>query len=177
MLSAAGIVDFEEKKTLLLTILLEEALKLLDFDRTGARRRIEDAQALVRRGDSGDRRKTPLAGWQLQRAEGFIRDHLGSRLRIGSVAKAINLSPSYFSRAFKATKGVSYSDFVLMSRIALAKHLLLTTQLPIAQIALNCGMADQSHLTRVFRQAVGASPRAWRCRRVSGLRDGRRSEA
>lgn len=150
--------------------LLEEALKLLDRDMPGARRRIEDACKLVvnNRPDCG--KNGFLADWQLQRAQRYIRDNLDSRLRIGPVAKIVNLSPSYFSRAFKATKGVPFSDFVLMSRVALAKHLLSTTDRPIAQIALDCGLADQSHLTRIFNRAVGTPPRAWRCRRMADLR-------
>jgi AraC-like DNA-binding protein len=150
--------------------LLEEALKLFDTDRRTARLHIEEARAIVRGGDEADRaRNGLLAGWQMQRAEVYIREHLDTRLRIGSVAKIVNLSPSYFSRAFKATKGVPYSDYVLAARIVLAKRLLLTTDSPIAQIALQCGLADQSHLTRVFSRAVGIPPRAWRCRRVADV--------
>jgi AraC family transcriptional regulator len=150
--------------------LLGEALKLLDGDVPGARRKIEDACRLVvnDRPDCG--KNGLLADWQLQRAQKYILDHLDSRVRIGPVAKIVNLSPSYFSRAFKATKGIPFSDFVLMSRVELAKHLLSTTDRPIAQIALDCGLADQSHLTRIFNRAVGTPPRAWRCRRMADLR-------
>jgi AraC family transcriptional regulator len=149
--------------------LLEEALRLFDTDRGMARRNIEDARAIVRGDeDDGRARNGLLAGWQVQRAEAFIAQHLDTRLRIASVARVVNLSPSYFSRAFKATKGIPYSDFVLAARIALAKRLLLATDTPIAQIALQCGLADQSHLTRVFGRSVGIPPRAWRCRRNAG---------
>ena len=151
--------------------LLEEALKLLDRDMPGARRRIEDACKLVVNNHPDCGKNGLLADWQLQRAQRYIRDNLDSRLRIGPVAKIVNLSPSYFSRAFKATKGIPFSDFVLMSRVALAKHLLSTTDRPIAQIALDCGLADQSHLTRIFNRAVGTPPRAWRCRRMADLRN------
>jgi AraC-like DNA-binding protein len=176
--TSVNVAALGQKENVLVAILLEDALRLLELDRAGARQRIEDARALVHRDEDGYRAKNGvLAEWQLQRAEAFILDHLDSRLRIGSVAKTVNLSPSYFSRAFKATKGIAYSDFVLMSRMALAKRLLLTTQLPIAQIALNCGMADQSHLTRAFSRAVGASPRAWRCRRLADLRNDHRDAA
>jgi AraC family transcriptional regulator len=148
--------------------LLEEALKLLESDRAGARRRIDEAQALVRSDHDDDRGKNGLlAGWQLRRAEAFIRDHIDTRLRVGLVARVLNLSPSYFSHAFKATKGITYSDYVMNARVALAKRLLLTTKLPISQIALNCGMADQSHLCRSFNRVVGTSPRAWRCRQIA----------
>ncbi len=155
--------------------LLGEALTLLDWDRASARRAIEDARRALVRCDEDDHGicKGILAGWQLQRAEAYIRDNLDSRLRIGAVAAIVNLSPSYFSRAFKATKGMPYSHFVLLLRVARAKRLLLTTELPIAEIALSCGLADQSHLTRIFNRQVGTSPRAWRCRKIADLRDTR----
>ncbi|WP_225890025.1 helix-turn-helix domain-containing protein [Indioceanicola profundi] len=47
-------------------------------------------------------------------------------------------------------------------RIERAKHLMLTTDEPLARIALDCGLADQSHLTRLFRTRVGMSPQSWR---------------
>ena len=149
------------------TALLEEALKLLDRDLPGARRRIEGACRLV-----GHQRQTcgkngHLADWQLLRARKYIGENLHTRLRIGTVARIVNLSPSYFSRAFKASEGMPFSDFVLVSRIGLAKHLLTTTRGSIAQIALECGLADQSHLTRIFNRFVGTPPRAWRCRSVA----------
>ena len=148
--------------------LLEEAIGLLDRDRPVARKRIEEAFALVRsNGDDNQVQTSKLARWQLARAEDYIRQHLGSRLRIGAVAKSVNLSPSHFSRAFKAARGVSFTEYVRISRIEHAKTLLLRTKSPIAQIAQRCGLADQSHLSRVFLQTVGSSPRAWRARRIA----------
>ena len=148
-------------------ILLAEALKLLDRDLPGARRRIEDACRLV-----GHQRQTcgkngHLAEWQLRRARKYVCENLHTRLRIGTVARMVNLSPSYFSRAFKTSEGMPFSEFVLVSRIGLAKQLLTMTHRSIAQIALECGMADQSHLTRIFNRFVGVPPRAWRCRSMA----------
>jgi len=39
----------------------------------------------------------------------------------------------------------------------------------VGSIALRCGFADQSHLTRLFRAAMGSSPAAWRRRRKAHL--------
>ncbi|MBV8472677.1 MAG: helix-turn-helix transcriptional regulator, partial [Hyphomicrobiales bacterium] len=41
-------------------------------------------------------------------------------------------------------------------------RLLLTTETPISEIALACGLTDQSHLTRIFKRSVGMPPAAWR---------------
>jgi len=147
---------------ILVARLLAEALAMLDEDRPGARRNIEHAYTVVQREPAAPSAKGSLADWQVRRVERFIRSQISSALRIREVAAIVKLSPSYFSRAFKASKGVPYSDFVVTERIALAKHLLLSTDRPIAEIALMCGFSDQSHLTRLFRAMVGQPPASWR---------------
>jgi len=144
--------------------LLTEALDALDVDGVEARRHILRARALILQGIN-----TPhpiasggLAGWQMRRVEAFVHRNLAGRLRIDQVAQELKVSPGYLSRAFKATAGITYSEFVLRTRIALAKRLLLTTATPISEIALTCGLTDQSHLTRIFKRAVGVPPAAWR---------------
>ena len=155
--------DARRSDTDLVAELLSEALSLLERDVAAARRRIEDAFALTR----GLRNVEPtkkgmLAGWQARRALRHIHDNLGAHLRIDDVAKCTELSTSYFSRAFKATTGTSYSEYVAQARLALAKRLLLTTDKTISEIALICGLADQSHLTRFFARSEGLPPRTWR---------------
>jgi AraC-like DNA-binding protein len=48
-----------------------------------------------------------------------------------------------------------------------AQRLMLATDAPLSQIALDCGLADQAHFSRLFRRFVGESPRSWRRARVS----------
>jgi AraC-like DNA-binding protein len=60
-----------------------------------------------------------------------------------------------------------------------AQRLMLLTDDPLAQIALDCGLADQAHLSRWFRRLIGVSPAAWRKQRLgahSGLRNLRSTE-
>ena len=143
--------------------LLGQALATLDDDRVIARLRIQDAVALLSGVAEGARPKHRLlTKWQMRRVEEFIWARLGAGLRFEEVARCVNLSPSYFSRAFKQTVGVAYTNYVTKQRLELAKRLLLTTDSPIAEIALACGLADQSHLTRLFSRAEGLPPRAWR---------------
>jgi AraC-like DNA-binding protein len=46
-------------------------------------------------------------------------------------------------------------------RVAMAQGMLMTNA-PLTEIALSCGLADQSQLCRLFRRWVGQSPGAWR---------------
>jgi AraC family transcriptional regulator len=158
--------------------LLGEALTLFDQDRNGARRRIEHAFALSRTHNDNKLMESGgmLAGWQLRRAAGYIENNLDTSFRIEDVANLVNLSASYFSRAFKASVGVCYSEFVTQARLALAKRLLLTTELSIAEITLMCGFSDQPHLTRVFGRAVGMPPCTWRRQLVNAVYERRGAE-
>jgi AraC family transcriptional regulator len=49
-----------------------------------------------------------------------------------------------------------------LRRIQQAKTLLLESSITTAEIAVICGFADQSHLTRVFTRLVGTPPSGWR---------------
>jgi transcriptional regulator GlxA family with amidase domain len=103
-----------------------------------------------------------LADWQIQRVRHYVSDNLGSKLRIDDIACQIRLSKSYFSRAFKDVMGISCSAYIIRLRLEKAKYLLIATRTPIAEIAIECGLADQSHLTRLFSQLIGLPPGAWR---------------
>ena len=70
------------------------------------------------------------------------------------------LSRKYFTNLFKATIGVTPHRWLQQYRIQKAKDLLRTSSHPIADIAIECGFADQSHLMRVFAALTGGSPAA-----------------
>jgi AraC-like DNA-binding protein len=155
----AGLPSFDSA---LVARLLAEALTILDNDRANARRHIERAYVLAQGETVTTAAKGLLADWQVRRVDRFIVGHIATPLRIRDAAACVNLSAGYFSRAFKASKGVPYSEYVTAKRVTLAKQLLLTTHDPIAEIALACGFSDQSHLTRLFRATVGVPPGTWR---------------
>jgi AraC-like DNA-binding protein len=92
----------------------------------------------------------------------YIDANLMKHLDICALAQVVNLSPSYFSRAFKRTLGVTVHRYVMKRRVEKAQQLMLTTAEALSGIALSCGMSDQSHLTRWFRRIVGETPAVWR---------------
>jgi AraC family transcriptional regulator len=85
-----------------------------------------------------------------------------SPVRIKDIAPAAGLSPSRFSRAFVRSVGESPRGYLRRRRVELAQNLMLSTRKSLAEIALECGLCDQSHLTKSFRRVVGMSPSAWR---------------
>jgi AraC family transcriptional regulator len=108
------------------------------------------------------RRRGGLAPWQAKRLRAYIADHLTSNVRATDLAAMVQLSTSHFFRAFRETFGQTPSTYIMKQRVLRAQELMLSSPRPIAEIALDCGMCDQPHLTRVFRRIVGLSPREWR---------------
>ncbi|MDE1150015.1 MAG: AraC family transcriptional regulator [Azospirillaceae bacterium] len=104
-----------------------------------------------------------LSAWQEARAKEFLAANLGGDIGIAQVAAECGLSRGYFIKAFRQTTGLTPYRWLMERRVAGAKDL-LRGPLPIADIALSCGFADQSHLTRVFTTMTGLPPGAWRRR-------------
>jgi AhpD family alkylhydroperoxidase len=103
-----------------------------------------------------------LAGWQIRRTEQILRERLNEAVTLAYLAGECRLSVAHFARAFKQTTGQAPHRWLLERRVEHAKRLLVTSALPIAEIASACGFADQSHFTRIFSQIVGSGPGAWR---------------
>jgi AraC-like DNA-binding protein len=103
-----------------------------------------------------------LATWQEQRAKEMISANLNGDAPLADLARECRLSISQFCRLFKGATGLSPHQWLLHRRIDVAKDRLKDRRTSLAEIALGCGFADQSHFTRVFRQLVGVSPGRWR---------------
>src|SRR6266853_2247065 len=103
-----------------------------------------------------------LAPWQVRRAREILCAHLDGHVPLKEVALECRLSVSHFSRAFRRSMGVAPHNWLLSRRVEVAKEKLRDGRLTLLDVALTCGFADQSHLTRVFTLMVGASPGAWR---------------
>lgn len=98
----------------------------------------------------------------LKRAKDLIAANLGDDLSLAQVAAQCDLSREHFSRAFKVSTGLTPHQWRQLCRIDAVKQLLTGSSRSIADIALACGFADQSHLTRVFGRIAGTSPAQWR---------------
>jgi AraC-like DNA-binding protein len=109
-----------------------------------------------------------LAPWQMRRAKDLLSYRLKGKMRLAQVARECGLSASHFSRAFRQSLGMAPHQWLLKIRVERAKEQLLNSDASLADIAVDCGFADQSHFTRVFTKHVDASPGQWRRRFSSG---------
>ena len=109
-----------------------------------------------------------LAPWQKRKVYRYIGQRLERTLRVKELAEQVSLSVSHFCRAFRESFGASPHLHLTRLRVERAQRLMLTTQDPLNQIALACGMADQAHLSKLFRREVGEPPNTWRRRNKTG---------
>jgi transcriptional regulator GlxA family with amidase domain len=105
-----------------------------------------------------------LCDWQLKRVTSYLATRIDSSVRVGDLAAEVNLSPGHFTRAFTIRLGMAPYMYVMKLRIERARMLLLTSEKSLAEIAFNCGLADQAHFSRLFRRFEGMSPSQWRRR-------------
>lgn len=107
--------------------------------------------------------RTNATGSDVFRAEtAYIRSHYRENLTLEDVAKHAYLTPSAFSRKFKKLYGVNFSTFLSGLRLQHALDMLIGSDLPITEIALQNGYNSVSHFNKIFREAYGMSPRAYR---------------
>lgn len=114
-----------------------------------------------------DRRGT-LAPWQEKRALEFLKSNISGGFSIAELSAVCDLNRSYFLAAFRASFGVTPVRWLNQYRVAQAREL-LRKDMAIAEVAIACGFADQSHLTRMFVAAVGETPARYRRRLAGGV--------
>ncbi len=104
----------------------------------------------------------PLQRQRVERIREYLREHLRDNPTTADLAQAAGVSSSHLIRLFGEATGLSPRRYLFELRIEKARELLSTTEMPIAEIALEVGFFDQSHLNRVFKQIVACTPYEYR---------------
>jgi AraC family transcriptional regulator len=158
-----------------LSKLISVAAATLDSDRATAKACIERAAELLSVTGEGHpvyaaaEIRGGLAPWQQRNVAAYVAAHIGAAIRVADLARVARLSVGHFFRAFRESFGETPLAHVTRQRIRRAQSVMLSSRASLSQIALDCGMCDQSHFTRVFRRVVGINPGVWR--RLSGAGD------
>lgn len=92
----------------------------------------------------------------------YIESNLHRPITLDELAGVCSLSVFHFTRMFKVYYGMSPLRYLAYRRVDAAKHMLMLSKEPLAQIAFSCGFASQSHFTTKFKAVTGVTPAAYR---------------
>jgi AraC-like DNA-binding protein len=115
---------------------------------------------LSRHGERPPPATGPSPAATLARVKDYIRTYFARDITVADLACVAGLSRAHLTRAFSAAYHMPPHVYLNAVRIARAQAL-IRLGMPLASVALECGFADQSHLTRRFKGSVGVTPSAW----------------
>lgn len=97
----------------------------------------------------------------IQDAARFVSENYASSISLTSVAKKYAMSTSYFSKQFKSVTGVGFNEYVNIIRVTASEKLLISGNMPITQIAMECGFNDSNYYAAVFKKIKGITPKKY----------------
>lgn len=102
------------------------------------------------------------ASGALGEALDFINKNIFKPITIDEICREAHISKYYFCRRFKDSLGMTVMDYILKTRIVLAKQMLEKESLSISEISDRCGFSSVSYFCRVFKESTGVSPLKYR---------------
>jgi AraC-like DNA-binding protein len=91
-----------------------------------------------------------------------MRDHYQKVISNQQLSLLAHMSVSAFERKFQSAFHLTPQKYLRKLRLQMASRALVYTNKSLAEVALSCGFADQSHFTREFRRQFGRTPRDYR---------------
>ncbi|RBW69742.1 response regulator transcription factor [Bacillus taeanensis] len=101
-------------------------------------------------------------GSLIKKAMEYVDAHVDSQITLTEAAAHVNLSTSYFSVLFKEKANMNFSEYVTRTRLQKAKNLLISSDLPVAQIAEDVGYTTSKYFIKLFKEYEGVTPSQYR---------------
>jgi AraC family transcriptional regulator len=98
----------------------------------------------------------------LRRVLQFIHDAYSENLTLATAAKIAGVHPVHVSRSFRRLLGCTFIEYVGQVRLRRVFDLLRGSTMPMVDVALECGYADHSHMSRSFKRSTGITPSTYR---------------
>lgn len=98
----------------------------------------------------------------MNRAIAYINNNIFKDITINEVCNAIHMSKYHFCRRFREHTGMTVMNYILKTRIVLAKNILLSEKISVSDISHRCGFSSLSYFCRVFKEETGLSPLEFR---------------
>ena len=104
----------------------------------------------------------PKSEMAVMQARAVMDERFHEPLSIREITRNTGLSRNYLTTRFRQRFGITPESYLLRRRIEVARHLLLTSNLLVKEVAFQVGIADQQYFNKQFRRSVGLSPTAFR---------------
>ncbi len=111
---------------------------------------------------STPRARNALAPRTLARLKAHIEANLAGAVTLDSLAAVAGLSRYHLCRSFREATGLPPHAWLMRARLAAARRLLRTSEMPISDIAVACGFASPNQFATAFRKGLGVTPTAYR---------------
>lgn len=108
------------------------------------------------------RSQPPCASQMMLEVDKLISEEIGAGSTVKDIAEAAGLSKNRFSALVKSMTGLPPHKYIVEKRISMAELLLRNSFLPLSEIALQTGFANQSHFTESFHKSRGVTPLRYR---------------
>ena len=92
----------------------------------------------------------------------YIKENYMNKITLEDVAEVSKVTPNYLSKIFKESMGRTFSTYLNQVRIEHSKKLLEIEDMPLEEVAVKSGFADQSYFTKVFKKLMGTSPKKYK---------------
>ena len=98
----------------------------------------------------------------IARVTAYIQQNFRENIDRDDVAAVAYITPNYLSKQFRSKMGMNLREYINQIRVEEAKRLLLSTNLPVSEVAGMAGYENISYFSTVFRKRTGMSPVDWR---------------
>ena len=98
----------------------------------------------------------------IARVTAYIQQNFRENIDRDDVAAVAYITPNYLSKQFRSKMGMNLREYINQIRVDEAKRLLLSTNLPVSEVAGMAGYENISYFSTVFRKRTGMSPVDWR---------------
>ena len=88
-----------------------------------------------------------------------INNNYASDISAEECANMLHISYSYFARLFRAVTGKTFKEYLVSVRLAKAKSILLSTSVPVTDVALACGYSNFSYFIAEYKKEFGKTPK------------------
>lgn len=92
----------------------------------------------------------------------YVDENYQKDISLTQVAGALYMSPNYVSKLFKKGIGTTFVQYVTQKRVEDARELLTSTDMPLADIAVDVGFNDYFHFIKTFKKLTGLTPGQYR---------------